>query len=88
MNKAERIKVVRAMETLAHCINDEDIFDSWLMCGVADEDIKDDTPDEYIGDTYTDDDTYRDLLDLFVRLMAQARKSGGLTSDGIVTKAG
>ena len=88
MDKARRIKVVRAMETLARCVNDEDIFEMWLVGGVADEDIKDGTPDEYIGDVYTDDDTYRDLLDCFVRMMAQARRSGGLTSDGIVTKAG
>jgi len=87
MNKPERITNVRAMEAMVRCINNEDIVESWLMCGVADGDINSDTTDEDL-ECYIDDDTYRSLLDLFVRLMAQARSNGGLYSDGIVTKAG
>ena len=44
------------METLARCINDEDIFDSWLMLGVADGDINGSEDDEDI-EYYCEDDT-------------------------------
>lgn len=39
MNKIERIKCVKAMEFLARQINDEEVFEEWLMDGVADGDI-------------------------------------------------
>ena len=39
MNKIERAKMILAMEFIARQINDEDVFDGWLMCGVADGDI-------------------------------------------------
>ena len=39
MNKVERAKMIVAMEFIARQINDEDVFDRWLMCGVADGDI-------------------------------------------------
>ena len=41
MNKAdERAKMVACMEYIARQINNEDIFETWLMCGVADSDIE------------------------------------------------
>ena len=46
MDKKTRIKrgeTVLAMEHMARCINDEDIFWSWLSVGVADGDITEDT---------------------------------------------
>jgi hypothetical protein len=46
MNKNERIKVVKAMETLARSINDERVFSTWLLIGVADGDIDENTPDK------------------------------------------
>ena len=39
MNKAERIKMVKAMEYIARNLNNEHIFYRWLMTGVADGDI-------------------------------------------------
>ena len=39
MNKHERIKMVKAMEYITRQINDEDIFEAWLVDGVADGDI-------------------------------------------------
>lgn len=35
MIEENRKKVVLAMEMLARCINDEDVFEGWLMNGVA-----------------------------------------------------
>lgn len=92
MNKTERIKTVKAMEYLARQLNDESIFcDLWLTYGVADGDIdfgdlsvsSDDLENlEY----YTEDEPFSDLMRLFLIVMAKARKSGGLFSDGVVSK--
>lgn len=83
MNMAERIKLVRAMETVARCINDESIFASWLMCGVADGDIDKDTTDEEL-EFYAEDDILKDTIGCFLRCMTRAGKVGGLYIDGIV----
>lgn len=79
----ERIELVRAMETVARCINDESIFESWLMCGVADGDIDKDTTDEEL-EFYAEDDILKGLIGCFLRCMTRAGKSGGLYIDGIV----
>lgn len=86
MKLSERQKVVRAMETIARCINDEDVFEGWLMCGVADGDITEETTDEEVDEYYCEDDTLAELMGCFLRRMALAKKSGGLYVDGVVSK--
>ena len=81
----KRIEVIRAMETIARCINDETIFDSWLMLGVADGDITPDTTDEEL-ESYTEDENFAEIMGLFLSLMSQSHKSGGLYCDNIVSK--
>ncbi len=84
MNKnIERMKMVKAMEFIARQINDEDILMSWFIVGVADEDIPygelEMLPsDEENYDYYIEDDNFKDLMALFLRLMTRANKSGGL----------
>ena len=88
--KIERIKMVKAMEFIARQINDEEIFEEWLMDGVADGEIRygdlDVTDDDlenleyYIGTQ----NEFADLMALFVRVIYRARKSGGLYCDGVV----
>ena len=85
MDKTERIKMVRAMDFIARCSNDEDIICDWLMNGVADGDCELD--DEYL-ETYIEDDEFRDLMDCFLRRMLAVCKSGGLYCDKVVTKRG
>ena len=85
MNLKKRAEVVRAMETLARCVNDEEIFESWLMCGVADGDITSETTDEDL-EYYCEDDNFSELMGRFLRLMTRARKSGGLYKDGVVSE--
>lgn len=82
MNLKERAEMVRAMENIARSINDEDIFDSWLLVGVADGDIDGNETDEDL-EYYCEDDNFKDLIDLFMRLMERARYSGGLYCNGI-----
>lgn len=89
MNKQERIKMVKAMEYISRQINDEDLFEGWLVSGVADGDIdygdltaEDDGSIEY----YMEDDHFAELMDVFLWCMKKACKSGGLYCDGIVSK--
>ena len=92
MNTTERIKMVKAMEFLVRQTNDEEVFESWLISGVADGDIEygelsvtDDDVDNL--EYYCDDQTFADLMDTFLYVMAAARKSGGLYCDKVVSKA-
>ena len=86
INKTERIQMVRAMETLARAINDEDVFMSWLSAGVADGDIDENTKDEELDYYVDDDETFAELMGEFLWCMKKAHKSGGLYVDGVVSK--
>ena len=89
LNVIERKKMVLAMEYIARQINDEDVFEPWLMLGVADGDLSYGEWDpEVVDDYYIEDDNFRDLMDCFLRRMKYANKSGGLYCNGIVTKEG
>ena len=89
MNEITRKKMVVAMEFIARQINDEDVFEGWLMGGVSDGDIHRGSLDiDEVDDYYIRDDNFRDLMDCFLRRMAGAQKSGGLYCDDIVTKEG
>ena len=87
MNKTERAKMVLAMEFIARRINDEDVFDGWLVCGVADGDIPYSSFDiADVDEYYLEDDTFNDLMSCFLRRMKGAYESGGLYCDRIVCK--
>lgn len=83
-NLHERAEMVRAMERIARSLNDEMVFESWLIAGVADEDIDGQETDEDL-DYYCEDENYAELIGLFLRLMRRAGE-GGLYSNGIVSK--
>ena len=90
LNKAERVLMVKAMEFIARQINDENIFEAWLIGGVADGDIgyRDHGYNDLDAENlayYIDDENFRDLMGLFLRCMKRAYKSGGLYCDGIVS---
>jgi hypothetical protein len=90
MDKCERVKMVKAMEFICRQINDEDVFEGWLLCGVADGEVQyadlDGHDKDGILDYYVEDGNFADLMHTFLRVMARARKSGGLYCDGIVDK--
>lgn len=91
MNIIERIKLVKAMEFIARQVNDENVFERWLIGGVSDGDVeygdldvkRDDMRKWGLG-YYTDDESFADLMGLFLRVMLGAAKSGGLYCDGIL----
>lgn len=67
-NMKQRVDMVRAMETIVRNINNEDVMWGWLMCGVADGDITDETTDEEIYMDYCEDDNqFADIMSCFVR---------------------
>lgn len=80
----ERQAVVKAMDIMVRCINDERIIDSWLMGGVADGDINIDTPIEEVDEYYTEDDNFKGLMTLFLKLMNRA-SADGLYTNGVVS---
>ena len=81
----ERIKLIRAMDLIARCVNDEYVFEYWLSCGVADGDINDDTEDEEL-EFYAEDDEFSELMGTFLELMKDAHKRGGLYCDHVLSK--
>ena len=85
MEMAERIKMLRAMETVCRNINDEEVFEHWLINGVADGDIEEDTKDEELV-YYCGDKVFAAIMQSFLECMKYAHKSGGLYCDKVVSK--
>lgn len=84
MNKNFRKKVVAAMDLLARQINNDMVFDRWLMCGVPDGELKTCEYQE-VSEDLIDDKTYAELMYEFLEVMSRAKKDG-LYSDGIKSK--
>lgn len=91
MDSSERIKLIKAMEFIARQVNDEEVFEGWLINGVADGDIeygdlqvRED--DKGILDYYIEDEEFAEMMALFLRVMSRAKKSGGLYCDNVVSK--
>ena len=86
MNEIERMKMVSAMEFIARHINNEEVFEPWLSLGVADGDINDGDMCAENAKDYTEDKDFANIMDLFLELVSDAYKDGGLYCDGIVSK--
>ena len=90
MKRNERAKMVLSMEFIMRCVSDEEVFEPWLMGGVADGDIEEGSLDvDDVDDMYLDDDTLADLMACFLRRMKSAVKegtSGALYCDGVLSK--
>lgn len=91
MNKEERMKCVKSMEFLVRQVNDEEVFTEWLGIGVADGDIpygetEITSEDEDVLDYYIENENFSDLMGLFLEIMHDARNSGGLWCDTILSK--
>lgn len=84
MNRHERAETVRAMERLVRGINDEEIFEIWLMNGVSDGEIDGTETDDDL-DYWTEDESFSELMELFMKMMKWASKSGGLWIDGVLS---
>lgn len=87
MNKKARIEMVRAMETIVRNLNDESQIEYWLIYGVADGDINEQTTDKDL-DFYTEDSIFADLMYRFLRTIGIKPKeaNGMLYCDRISSK--
>ena len=91
MKTLERIQMVKAMEFIARNVNDEEVFEEWLMNGVADGDIEYGDLTVTAGDAecfeyYLNDKNFAYLMQTFLHVMKRAYKSGGLYCDEVVSK--
>ena len=84
----ERKKAIVCMEYLCRQINDEDVFDTWLMCGVPDGDIEYgnlDVSAVYEEDYMISDEGFKDIMTTFLICMKNAYNDGGLYCGGVVS---
>ena len=85
--KIDRQKMIVCMEYIARCINDEDVMDGWLMCGVPDGDIEPGNldPTQVYEEDYMITDGFADIMRCFLRRMTSAYKNGGLYCGGVAS---
>ena len=62
------------MDWIVRNLGDEDLLESWLMCGVADGDLDNNSTSEDVDDYYIDSDNYSYITGLFIRIMKRAIK--------------
>lgn len=67
----ERAKMVRAMDFICNNLTNPEHTRVWLIWGVADGDIQENTPDEEL-EYYCDDRHFPDLMALYMRIMRYA----------------
>lgn len=72
----ERVKVLKALDTIAKTLNDEYYLENWFSYGVPDGEIDDTTQDNYLLDYVKNDKDWQNLLDLFVKLIRLASADG------------
>lgn len=81
-NIKERKQLILAMETVVRAINEEDVVDGWLMCGVADGDLNKDSTWEDVDDMYVEkDERFADIMSCFVRTMRRMVDSDEFEKD-------
>lgn len=89
MNNTEQKKrMILAMEYVARQINDEDVFEGWLVGGVPDGDIEFGCFDTAViddDDYFMRDENFKHLMGCFLRRMYGAYKSGGLYCGGLAS---
>lgn len=75
MNAQERVDLLFAMDTVIRSLNDELYIEIWLEEGVPDGTEYTDLID------YTDDETFADIMDTFVYIMALATTGKKVSSE-------
>ena len=86
MNTKRRCALVRAMDLIAKSVNNEIFIEEWLIRGVADGNINQNTDDEDL-EYYIQDTEFADLMDTFLHVMKNAQRDGGLYFDRVISKA-
>ena len=90
MDINERIKMLKAMDTVVRNMNDENAIADWLVIGLPDGAATDDEFDSTAE--YVDDETFADIMDSFVYIMAtycneeKVEREATLYCDGVRSK--
>ena len=86
MNLKSRVATVRAMDEIMRSLNDENKMMTWLMYGVPDGEIDENTTDEELYWLVEEDKSFADLMYWFIRIMNKVSPNGGMWVDGICSK--
>ena len=86
MNIKERKQTVLAMDNLVRSVGNEEYIESWLMCGVADGELDEFSTWMNVDEYYIEDKNFAELMTLFLKIMANAYKDGGLYIDHVSSK--
>ena len=89
MNRAERVKMVKAMEYIVRNLNNENYILHWLTAGVPDGSIEygDLSPDANDDVEYLiEDENFSDLMTVFLMEMSYAGRNGGLYCDNVLSE--
>lgn len=83
MNKKERITKLREIDSLVRSLNDEELIEVWLANGVADGDQE--LPDEEWEIYVEDDDDFKDIVHLGMKLLARSvKEDSGIYIDRVL----
>jgi hypothetical protein len=86
MDLKSRVATVRAMDEVIRSLNDENKMMTWLMYGVPDGEIDEDTKDEDLRWLVESDAGFADLMYWFIRIMNKVSPNGGMWVDGVCSK--
>ena len=86
MDLKSRVATVRAMDEVIRSLNDENKMMTWLMYGVPDGEIDENTKDEDLRWLVESDAGFADLMYWFIRIMNKVSPDGGMWVDGVCSK--
>ena len=86
INLKERVSVLRAMDTIVRCLNDERDILWWLDSGVPDGEINEETTDEELYWLVDDDESFADIMSTFIKIMRRQPVNGAMWVDNVLSK--
>lgn len=86
VNLRERVSVVRAMDTIVRRLNDERDILWWLDSGVPDGEINEETTDEELYWLVDDDESFADIMSIFIKIMRRQPVNGAMWVDNVLSK--
>ena len=86
INLRERVSVVRAMDTIVRSLNDERDILWWLDSGVPDGEINEETTDEELYWLVDDDESFADIMSIFIKIMRRQPVNGAMWVDNVLSK--
>ena len=76
LTKEEKANLILAMEyMMRNCATD--VPEGWLMCGVADGDLKyGETDKDMVDEYYTENESFKEIVECFTRNMPKLKRVG------------